>query len=164
MRLSDALLTPTPPPGLWLLCGPPASGKSTFRETWWRGAVVSPDELRLQLLGRPYDPEAEGMIWARVRDEVERLLAARRGVLLDATNVERARRVAWVRVAQAAGLPAYALVCWDPQRRPLAWLLQRNAARTRQVPPDKLRELAEAWEPPTAAEGFAGIWSILTLD
>lgn len=157
--LGTALLTPDPPPGVWLLCGPPASGKSTFRRDWWQGPVVSPDELRLELFGTAFDPRCEGIIWTRVRRQVAALLAAGPGVLLDATNVRRADRRPWVRAAAAGGLPAYAIACWDPEAATVAELLRRNAGRPAPVPPERLAALAAAWQAPARSEGFAAVWT-----
>lgn len=161
MNLGAALLTPAPPPGLWLLCGPPGSGKSTFRRHWWQGAVVSPDELRLQITGTAFDPRREGLVWARVRGQVQRLLAGGQAVLLDATFVRRADRRPWVAAAPAAGQPAYALACWDPERVPVAALLHRNGARLQPVPPGRVAAMAAAWQPPTRAEGFTAVWTVV---
>lgn len=161
MNLGAALLTPAPPPGLWLLCGPPASGKSTFRRTWWLGPLISPDDLRQQLFRTAFDPRREGILWARVRQQADHLLAAGRGVLLDATNLRRSQRRGWLAAARKAGVPAYAIACWDPARTPVSELLRRNGERPQPVPADRLRAMAAAWEPPARAEGFAAVWTIV---
>lgn len=158
--LGPALLTPTPPPGLWLLCGPPASGKSTFRRDWWQGPAVSPDELRRRMLGTAFDPRREGLIWARTRQQVLRLLRGEAGVLLDATSVRRSDRRTWVRAAGEAGRPAYAVACWDAPAVPVEILLRRNAARPEPVLEERLQAMAAAWQPPTRAEGFAQVWTV----
>lgn len=161
MNLSDLLLTSRPPAGLWLLCGPPASGKSSFRRYWWRGMVISPDELRLQIAGAPFDPRFEPVIWTRVRQQVRRRLRSDDAILLDATNIRRADRRRWLSVARAAGQPAFAVVCWDPAVVPPEELLRRNAGRPHPVPAQQVLKKAAAWQPPMPDEGFAGVWTVL---
>lgn len=159
--LASVLLTREPPAGLWLLCGPPASGKSSFRRHWWAGPVVSPDELRLAIFGVAFDPRREGIVWLRVRQAVGRSLTSGKGVLLDATNVSRAARRPWIRLALDSGVKAYAIACWDPDHTPLAELLRRNAERSESVPAEKVTKLAAAWEPPSRAEGLEAVWAVV---
>jgi predicted kinase len=56
-------------PKLMILCGLPASGKSThadrLRKEGW--SIVCPDDLRKVLHGEPFRPEAEPMVWASPR-------------------------------------------------------------------------------------------------
>jgi predicted kinase len=159
--LTSALLAPDTAGGLWLLCGPPASGKSTFRHGWWNGPVVSPDELRLAMFGASFDPRREGAVWARVRQQVGRLLPSGTATLLDATNVSRSARRQWLKFAHNAQTQAYALACWDPGRTPVAELLSRNRQRPDPVPEARVISLAAAWQPPSLAEGFGAVWTII---
>jgi predicted kinase len=159
--LSCLILTPESATGLWLLCGPPASGKSTFRHNWWRGVVVSPDELRLAMFGATFNARREGAVWLRVRQQVARLLPSARGVLLDATSVSRAARRQWVKCARELQAKTYAIACWDPGRTPVAELLSRNRQRPQPVPEARVQSLAAAWQPPSLAEGFASVWTVI---
>lgn len=160
MNLGTALLTEAPPRGLWVLCGPPGTGKSTFRRLWWRGPVVSPDDLRQAMFGVAHDPRREGVLWKRVRRDVDRHLATRTGLLLDATNLRRRDRKQWIQAGGAAEAPVYAVSCWDPRRIPIAELLRRNSVRERQVPEDQLVRMAQVWEPPAGEEGFVAVWTV----
>lgn len=161
VKLAPILLTAEPTPGLWLLCGPPASGKSTFQHFFWSGPVVSPDDLRAAMFGKEYRHRAEGLIWLRAQQQARRLLSAGKGVLIDATNVSRGARRRWIRMAEAAGTPVYAVVCWDPEGEPVDELVRRNAARERTVPEEKLREIAAARETPSRDEGLTGVWTVV---
>lgn len=163
MRLTQ-MLSNQPPAGLYLLCGPPASGKTFFRHTWWTGNVLSPDDLRLAMLGTAFDPRREGVVWLRVRQQAERELGQGRAVLLDATAVSRAARRPWVQLARKAGRQAYALAAWDPAVTPGATLLERNRRRETPVPDDRLQAMIKAWQPPAASEGFVQVWTLFTCD
>jgi predicted kinase len=136
-----------------VLIGAPASGKTTLRRRLIAGAVaaavVSLDDERLALreqdllAGRPprlpqgYSHRAV----QRCAAAAQALLADGRGYLADATNLRRRERVAHVRAAHAAGLPAVAVLLPD---LPVDVLAARNAARPaeQRVPPAVLEKHA----------------------
>ncbi|MCU1570498.1 MAG: putative kinase [Naasia sp.] len=122
-----------------VLIGAPASGKSTLRrrlagENGSALAVLSPDDERAELRARDIaaglEPRAlQDYSFAAIRRCEERaneLVASGRGYLADATHLRRRERVAHVRRAHAAGLPAVAMLLPD---LPLAVLTARNARR-----------------------------------
>lgn len=80
---------------LILTVGLPRAGKST----WARRQsvpVVSPDAIRLAMHGQRFAAEAEPFVWAVAKVMVRALFVAGHGmVILDATNVVRARRDEW---------------------------------------------------------------------
>lgn len=96
MNLVSNLLTAEPAEGLWLLCGPPASGKSSFRRHGWSGPVVSPDDLRAEVFGDRYYPRGEGLVWARQRTVPEERL--------------KQMAAAWAPPSRAEGLAAVWMV------------------------------------------------------
>lgn len=137
-----------------VLVGPPASGKTT-----WRGAqvasglpahsVVSLDDLRREIAadtaarGGPVRPPQDWTLPALRRAAARQaaLLTAGTGYLADSTHLRRRERVAHVRAAHAAGLPAVAVLMPD---LPLDVLRSRNAARDAdtRVPEELLRRHA----------------------
>lgn len=162
MGFAQLLVGESPPAGLYLLMGPPGSGKSTFRHAWWTARVLSPDDLRLAMLGTAFDLRREGVVWMRTRQQAERLLQQEQAVLLDATLVSRSLRRPWVQLAKGTGHPVWALACWDPDVTPAAVLLARNRARETPVPEARALAMIKAWQPPAPAEGFAGVWTVLS--
>jgi len=76
--------------------GLPRSGKST----WSRKAkypIVNRDSIRLALHGQPYISQAEPMVTAIERYMVKSLFyAGHKGVILDATNLKKKYRDAWI--------------------------------------------------------------------
>jgi predicted kinase len=120
-------------PALVLTVGPAASGKSTLlHELAAAGVVdatVSTDAVRA---GLGLAPDETEMTYATVRGRVHELLAARRVVAVDATNVRAADRAVWLALARQHRATPVALrvgVGLD-----LEQLLVRDAARDRHVP------------------------------
>ena len=84
-----------PTKSLYMMVGLPQSGKSTIARKMGY-PVVNPDSIRLALHGEQFIGQMEPYVWAIARTMVEALfLAGHDAVVLDATNVTRARRDAW---------------------------------------------------------------------
>lgn len=132
-----------------VLVGAPGSGKTTVRmrllDERPGTPVLSPDDERAALRERDV---AEGRVPRDLQDyslpalrtcaaAARALLAEGRGYISDATNLRRKERVAQVRAAHGAGLPAVAVLLPD---LPVAVLVERNAPRSalRRVPEDGL--------------------------
>jgi len=83
-------------PYLYLTVGLPRSGKST----WARSTalpIVSPDAIRIAIHGTAFRKEAEPLVWATAKIMVASLFeAGHPKVILDATNITRARRDDWI--------------------------------------------------------------------
>jgi predicted kinase len=119
--------------------GAAASGKTTLRRSLLAAGlraerVVSLDDLRRALRDadvvagrepRPLQDYTLRALRAAERRQQE-LLSAGAGYLLDATSLRRRERVAHVRAAHAAGLPAVALLL---EALPPDVLAERNARR-----------------------------------
>lgn len=80
---------------LIMTVGLPRSGKSTWAIN--QGCpVVCPDAIRLALHGQPWQPLAEGFVWAIAKIMVRALfIAGHKKVILDATNTSFKRREEW---------------------------------------------------------------------
>ncbi|WP_435239668.1 AAA family ATPase [Streptomyces sp. YPW6] len=135
------LAPPTPiPAGLVVLVGPPASGKTSFvralveRRQIEAEAVVSSDEMRLELFGavsEPADSDAADAADARIFEERDRRIAARlaagRSVIAESTNVTPQARERLIALARRFGAPVTVLR-FAPD---VAGLLQQYAERGR---------------------------------
>ena len=120
-------------PSIVVLVGAAGSGKSTLASALFDpDEVLSSDTLREAVSGDAADQRATRIAFSILHREAARRLAARRLVVVDATNVERHARLGLVRLARAAGAPAIAIVlAADPATTHL-----RNATRPgRVVPP-----------------------------
>lgn len=147
-------------PTLVVTVGPAASGKSTIlRQLIAAGSVdevVSTDAVRAEL---GLAPDETTTTYATARARVREALEQGHVVAVDATNVRRADRAAWLAIAAAAGARAVALrvgIGLD-----LEQLLVRDEGRERHVPRDAIIEqlsLARESTPGVlAAEGFVVI-------
>lgn len=144
-------------PALLLTVGPAASGKSTLLRSLVAAgvvdAVVSTDAVRAELgLG----PDETTATYRAARDRVRAALAEGLVVAVDATNVRRRDRSAWLAVASETGASAHAVrVGVDLD---LDQLLVRDAGRDRHVPRDVIAgqfAMARAITPESlTGEGF----------
>jgi hypothetical protein len=128
-RLLDFAASPLPglQPGLILMCGISGSGKSWLAE---RIARVLPavhlrsDVERKRLFGLAalertdsslgqgiYAPQSSGRTYQRLSVLAAAVLAARMPVIVDATNLRRQQRAAFIEMARAASRPAAILLC-----------------------------------------------------
>ena len=129
-----------PDPSLVVLIGAAGSGKSTFAARHFApGEVLSSDAYRALIAGDPADQRATKPAFAALHRDLERRLTRRQLVVVDATNVTgRARRQLLV-FAEAAGVPAVAIVLCPPA----GVVRSRNAARSERIVPESgvLRQL-----------------------
>ena len=138
-----------PPGSVLVLVGAPASGKTALRtQLMTEGGdateplvILSPDDERGRMRARDVAAGREPRnlqeyslpALRRCAAGAEEVLSLRRGYLADATHLRRKERVAHVRAAREAGLPAVAVLLPD---LPLAVLADRNSRRSeeRRVP------------------------------
>jgi predicted kinase len=160
-----------------VLVGAPASGKSTLRRALQADGMVpervlSLDDERAALRDRDADAGREARdlqdyslpALRRCEEAATRLLADGRGYLADATHLRRRERVAHVRAAHAAGLPAVAMLL---PALPVEVLAERNAVRAPdcRVPDDILARHAHRRSLLTAEllreEGFDDVIEVM---
>lgn len=143
-----------PDPSLVALVGPAGAGKSTLAARLFsRDEILNSDDLRAAIAGNPRDQRATGSAFAALHRTLARRLAAGRLTVVDATSVDGRARRALLRRAQAAGLPAVAIVLDLPP----SVVLARNAARAaRQVDPLVVRRHLAALRSALGGGALAG--------
>jgi predicted kinase len=125
----------------YILAGLPGSGKSTYarRLKSERGTfVVSSDTIRLALNAGIYPRDAqngdytilEPVVWSLVRQAVVLLLRAGYSVALDATNLTKARRAYWQRIARSVvpGIGVTIVWCTGHWDSPARWQQERGCS------------------------------------
>ena len=159
-------------PGVVVLIGAAGVGKSTLAARLFApDEVLSSDELRGAIRGDPTDQSVTRVAFRILHRELAKRLANGRLVVVDATNLTRAARLAVLRAAHPAGVDKIAVVLLAPP----AVVHARNAGRGPRVVPAEVvdRHLAAAAalgasETEIAelllAEGFAAVHVVAMTD
>lgn len=125
---------------LLILCGPPGSGKTTYRENLLKQfpdtKVVSMDDKRQELLGDINDQSANTAMFQICCQELRTTMQKRQSAIWDATSASKAHRKVIIDIARKHG----ALVGCVYFDLPLKTLLERNANREKKVPESVVTE------------------------
>jgi len=141
------------PQRIVVLVGLPGSGKSTYLEKLGASAISS-DYIRWLLVDDMTDQSIHSAVFATARYLLRKRLQLHRSVsYIDATNLTRKDRRAYIKLAELWGARAEA-VFFDV---PLEKCKARNRGRARVVPEEAMDLMAAKLEPPTIEEGFAGV-------
>ena len=138
---------------LIVMCGLPASGKSTYSQWLTESGVfcaVCPDGIRGELYG---DENIQGdgkQVFTIAHARLKDLGKGKNNVVFDATNINRKRRIALVKEMR----PYFDIIICKYFSTPLLTCKLRNAQRERQVPYEVLERMAENFQRPTLDEGF----------
>jgi len=143
---------------LIITVGLPGSGKSTYLARLGVNAISS-DEIRRLITDDPRDQSMNTRIFATIRFLVrQRIAAGRPETYVDATHLTRWERRPYIRLAQRHGCEIEALF-FDV---PAEVCIQRNQRRDRIVPDQAILDMARNLQPPTEAEGFTRVQTVLT--
>lgn len=154
-----------PDPSLVVLIGAAGAGKSTFAARHFApDEILSSDRFRRLVSGDEANQKATKAAFTMLHQVLEKRLAAGQLAVVDATSIEPSARRGLLVRAEAAGMPATAIVLDLPADTVLA----RNAARPARVVDmavvrrqlHRLRASLDGPEPLIAGEGFA---SVVTL-
>lgn len=138
---------------LIVMCGLPASGKSTYSQWLAESGVfyrVCPDLIRKELYG---DENIQGdgkEVFRIAHEEVKKLGSHNGNVVFDATNIDRKTRKDLVKKMR----PYFDIIICKWFSTPLLTCKLRNAKRERQVPEEVLDRMWERFRVPMLDEGF----------
>jgi predicted kinase len=136
------------------MIGLPGCGKSTYAAER-NLPVISSDAIRQQLADDAADQTIHGRVFSTVRYLLRQRLELRRPVTyIDATNLRRRERRAYIRIGEMYDCDVEALF-FDV---PLEICKARNRSRGRIVPDDAMDLLARRLNPPSLSEGFTRIY------
>ena len=138
---------------LIVMCGLPASGKSTYTEWLTESGVfcaVCPDKIRGELYG---DENIQGdgkQVFAIAHHRIKDLGQNRNNVVFDATNIDRNRRMKLIKEMR----PYFDIIICKWFSTPASICYERNFYRERQVPSTVIKNMADRFRTPTLEEGF----------
>jgi predicted kinase len=138
---------------LCIFSGPPLSGKSTFigglRKKIKNLVIVSTDEIRYELAkDYQFRPEFEPKVWDLAYQQILSHLKAGMIVCLDATLIN-----AELRGIVLAKFPHFPIVYFAFNKPDFQLIQERNNRRKwKQISPDVLKSMYDAYQFPTASE------------
>lgn len=141
---------------LFMMCGLPGSGKSTFAAALESVPCVCLDNLREEFYGNASIQGDGAFIFNAGIERVKSVLRNYDACIYDATNVDkRARQNV---MSKLPIIDRFICVWLDT---PLDECLKRNEERKRHVPQEVIKRMAAKFEIPTKEEGFISIWHLV---
>jgi predicted kinase len=139
-------------PRIILLVGLPGSGKSTWAAG--KAGILSSDALRELLADDPDNQNIHARVFRVLRDLLKHRLELKRPVTyVDATNLTPYEREPYLKLADRFDAEIEA-VFFD---LPVEECIRRNRGRTRVVPDEVIRKMADRLIKPSAKEGFSRV-------
>ena len=138
---------------LIVMCGLPASGKSTYSEWLAESGVfkrVCPDLIRKEQYGDESIQGDGNKIFSIAYERIQMWGTFGENVVFDATNINAKRRKELVEEMR----PYFDVIICKWFSTPFATCVARNEERERQVPFDVMKRMALYFQPPTLDEGF----------
>lgn len=137
---------------LEMLIALPAAGKSTYAKNLMKKdpniVVVSSDAIRKELYGSEEDQSHNQEVFNEVFKRTRAALANDLHVIVDATNLSRKRRIAFLKQFNNCEKKATVFAI------PFEICCERNNSRERTVPQYAMDRMYRSFEPPHWAEGF----------
>ncbi len=144
-------------PSVIVLVGPSGSGKSTWaRRHFAASEIVSSDRLRAAVGLDEYDQRASPDAFAVLNDIVRRRIGRKLTTVIDTLGMNAADRATWITLANAAGLPTYAVTFSTEPKVCRA----RNKQRSRPVPAKALTAQIDKFAETSGeltTEGYAAV-------
>ena len=138
---------------LIVMCGLPASGKSTYAE-WLEDSGmfrrVCPDLIRKDLYGDESIQGNGNQVFDVAHHRIKEFGAGRQNVVFDATNIDRKTRKDLVKQMR----PYFDVIICKWFSTPASICYERNFYRERQVPSTVIKNMADRFRAPMLDEGF----------
>ncbi len=136
---------------LMILCGPPASGKSTWGKKFANKnniTYVSTDSIRAEIGSGENDQSISAAAFDIARNRVRTALSNGKSAMIDATNVSKKARRNWINMGREHGAYIIAVAFEVPRNE----LLRRDAKRERHVGSNIIDRFLNKYERPTEDE------------
>ena len=150
---------------VFLMCGIPGSGKSTFIHEWRQltDAVVSRDAVRFSIVSEDEEYFAkEDLVFKTFINEINKALADEEKterVFIDATHLTPKARAKVIRQLNKENISELNAICFNV---PIEVAIERNNQRSGRalVPESAIRNMAKSYSLPTLNEGFTHIYEV----
>ena len=134
---------------LYIMCGLPGSGKSTYAKTL-NAANICPDNIREELCGNAVNQSKNKEVFSLAFERAQKLLEDGKDVVFDATNVTiSARRNVLNKLSAYCGKTICVVVGTNKEK-----CKQRNMFRERHVPEFVIERMSNVFVYPSKKEGF----------
>lgn len=148
-------------PCVYVLCGIPASGKSTAAHMIadkTHACIIESDKIRFANFDVPqYSASENFQVFNLAFEEIRRAIRYDRNVVFDATNIKRCQREKII-----SKFPNYYDKRCLLMNTGIVTCLVRNEFRERRVPDSVIKRMRDGLEPPTVEEGFCEVYVIAT--
>lgn len=138
---------------LYVLCGLPASGKSTTAKELG-GYIISTDTIRERLTGDASDQSMNSKVFGIAFGKLKRTLADEKygRIVFDATNILQSDRSNILRHVRKSGADIETILVFHDI--PLEVAIERNSKRDRVVPEEIIRQMYSDIQRPNESEKF----------
>lgn len=143
-------------PTMVMLCGLPASGKSTYAKKLSQeidAVVLSSDALRWEMFGDETDQSHNPQVFQELHKRAKDLLRSGRNVVYDATNISSKRRRTFLNELKKIDCTKECIIMATPYEQ----CLDNNKNRARQVPERVIERMYRKWQTPHWFEGWDDI-------
>lgn len=153
-------------PVIAMLCGLPASGKSTYANELAKNmnaTVLSSDALRLEMFGDETDQDHNQQVFQELHKRVKEHLRSGKNVIYDSTNISSKRRRGFLEELKKIDCFKECIIIATPYEQ----CLENNMSRERKVPEWVIERMYRKWQTPWYFEGwdYIGVsyWSGIKL-
>lgn len=151
------------PPKVFIMVGLPGSGKSTYASHIitenGKPKIHSSDELRKELYGDADCQDKNSELFEELHRRIKADLRDGNDVVYDATNINKKRRIAFLRELDNISCHRICIAVMTPLEK----CIEYNQARERVVPDEVIHRMIKNWNPPDYSEGFDKIILVYNL-
>lgn len=141
---------------VWITCGPPGSGKSTFLAKHAQGPIISRDNIRFAFLEEGSDYfSMEDIVWTEFIKQIQFYInnIHYTNIYIDATHLNRKSRNKLLTALDLSNVTEINALCFNTS---LDTCLKRNAQRSglAKVPETAIKNMYKSYQYPNNQENF----------